>query len=256
MTDHSRDDALTDRQFERLLEGARQLPEPRDFEARFVVLVAGRLGLRGGEIAHLSADWIDEDQRVISIPEHDPCTKGKDGGVCGYCRERAAEHVDAYNLSLDEATELVDEEMGDVDLPDQKIEELARERMDEHNISLEDALAERWEPKTSNGARTIPFDLTARTQIAVERFAERYDVFPKARVAVNRRVSEAASAADLDARVYPHALRATAANQMAMNDVSAHSLLALMGWSDIETARAYIKASEENAAREIRSKFR
>lgn len=256
MTNHSREDALTDRQLELLLEGARELPEPHDFEARAVIMIAGRLGLRGGEIAHLRADWIDEDRRMIDIPEYDPCEKGKNGGVCGYCRERAKDRVDAHNLSHDEARDIVQEEFGEADLADDQLDTLAEQKRSEHNMALESALDERWEPKTENGARSIPYDLDARTEIVIERFADRYDIFPKARIAVNRRVNEAVAAAGLEGRIYPHALRATAANQMAMNDVSAHSLLAIFGWSDIETARAYIKASEENAAREIRSKCR
>lgn len=256
MTEHSRDHALTDRQFEQLIEGARSLPEPRRFEALLVIHLAGRLGMRGGEIAHLSADWVDTDRRMLEIPEHDPCSKGKDGGVCGYCRDRARDHVESMNIDLDEAKDLVREDLGDVDLPEEKIEELAREKQREENITLDEALAKRWEPKTENGARSIPYDFDTRTQLLVEQFVEEYDVFPKARVAVNRRVSEAKEASDLDARVYPHSLRATAASSMAVHDVSAYGLMGMFGWADLETARSYIKASDETAAKEVRSKYR
>lgn len=256
MTKHSRDDALTDRQFERLLQGARTLPDPFAFEATLVIQLAGILGMRGGEIAHLSAEWIDTDRRVIEIPEHDPCTKGKDGGVCGYCRERAREHVEAINISVDEAMELVREEFDDVELPEEKVRRLAEKKQEEHNITMEQALSERWEPKTENGARLIPYDFNTRTQLAIEEFVENYTIFPKARVAVNRRVDEAVDAADIDARVYPHSLRATAASSMALHDVSAYGLMGMLGWKDLETARNYIKASDETAAKEVRSAFR
>lgn len=256
MTEHSRDHALDAREFERLLEGARELPEPWDFEARLVIHLAGRLGFRGGEIAHLKVDWIDFDRRVIEIPKYDPCTKGKDGGVCGYCRERAKDHLKSNNLTQAEAVELVEEELGDVEIAEEKVEELAAEKRRERHKTLQEALDERWEPKTENGARSVPFDFDIRTQMVVEEFAERYDIFPKARVAVNRRVSEAAEAACLEDRVYPHALRATAATSMALHDVSAYSLMGILGWADLETARSYIRASDENAAKEIRSKHR
>lgn len=232
------------------------LPDPQAFEARLVIHAAGRLGLRGGEIAHLGADWVDLDRRMVDIPEHDHCEKGKDGGVCGYCRERAAEHLEAYNYDLEEAREVIQEEIGDVEISEEKLDELARERIADRNITLETALAERWEPKTINGARSIPYDFDVRTELVVEEFVDEYDVFPKARVAVNRRVREAAEAADLDGRIYPHALRATAANRMALHDVSAYSLMGVMGWADIQTARAYIQASDENAAMEVRAKHR
>lgn len=256
MTKHSRDDALSERQFELLLEGARELPSPQNFEARLVILLAGRLGMRGGEIAHLSTDWIDEDRRLIEIPDHDPCTKGRNGGVCGYCREQARGHLDSHNLSHEEAREVVDEEFGDVDLDAEQLDELAEERREEHNKTMDEALQMRWNPKTANGARSIPYDFDVRTMLAVERFAERYDIFPKARVAVNRRVSEAVEASVLEDDVYPHALRATAASSMALRDVSAHSLMGIMGWGDLETARVYIRASDETAAKEIRAKYR
>ena len=51
-TRHTHEDVLTDRQFELLLEACTALPAPHDFEARFICLIAGRLGLRAGEIAH------------------------------------------------------------------------------------------------------------------------------------------------------------------------------------------------------------
>lgn len=55
--------------------------------------------------------------------------------------------------------------------------------------------------------------------------------------------------------IYPHALRATAATEMALYDISAAALSSIMGWSDISTARAYIRASDENAAKEVRAKL-
>lgn len=256
MTQHSRDDALSERQFEELLEGARQLDEPWDFEARLVILLAGKLGMRGGEIAHLSAEWIDENRRMIDIPERDTCKKGKNGGPCGYCRERAREHLDSHNYTQEEAEELVREEMGDVEIGDDAVAQLAEEKMDKHNKSLGQALEKRWEPKTKNGARSIPYDIDMRVQMVVEEFLENYDIFPKARVAVNRRVTEATEAAGIEERVYPHALRATAATEMALHDVSSYSLMGILGWADIETARSYIQASDENAAKEVRAKHR
>lgn len=81
-TRHTHEDALTERAYEQLLEGCAELPRPRRFEARFVCLMAGRLGLRAGEITHLKKDWIDWDRKLIRIPQHEPCD-------CGYCRRQA-----------------------------------------------------------------------------------------------------------------------------------------------------------------------
>jgi len=68
---HSKEDALDDREFELLLEGARKLggsdyyygPDPL-----FTIQVLGRLGLRRGELAHLSEEWIDWRNEMI-VPQ-------------------------------------------------------------------------------------------------------------------------------------------------------------------------------------------
>jgi hypothetical protein len=46
-----------------------------------------------------------------------------------------------------------------------------------HNdaLSIEDAVASRWHPKTVVSARLIPFDLSLRLELCVECFANRYD---------------------------------------------------------------------------------
>lgn len=69
MTRHSREDALSERDFELLLEGATQYKQ--SLQARFVVLVAGRLGLRSGEIAHLRGDWLDWRRNMIRDERHE-----------------------------------------------------------------------------------------------------------------------------------------------------------------------------------------
>ena len=58
-TRHTHEDVLTDHQFELLLEAYTALPAPHDFEARFICLIAGRLGLRAGEIAHFQTTRVN-----------------------------------------------------------------------------------------------------------------------------------------------------------------------------------------------------
>jgi len=255
MTRHSREDALTEREFVLLLEGARDLPSPQAFQTRFCIYGTARLGLRAGELAHFSTEWIDHRERLVEVPSHDPCRKGKrPGEVCGYCRARAKDHVENTNLTVDDARELLEEEYDD--LADEALEKMAEKKVEDTNITLEEALSERWEPKTEAGARAIPFDHDVRLQLCIERFAERYDQWPRSRATVNRRINAAAENADLEARVYPHALRATAASAFAYKEISPYALMSIMGWSDLATARTYIQASDENAAREVRAKHR
>ncbi|MFD1514455.1 hypothetical protein [Halomarina rubra] len=51
---NSKEDALSDRQFQLLLEGARRLDAPYANQARFIIFATGRLGMRAGEVAHMS----------------------------------------------------------------------------------------------------------------------------------------------------------------------------------------------------------
>lgn len=98
-TRHTHEDVLTDREFELLLEACSSLPEPRDLQARFVCLAAGRLGLRAGEIAHFRADWLNWDRMLLRIPQHEPCE-------CGYCRRQASQETTHNDqLSQEDAME-------------------------------------------------------------------------------------------------------------------------------------------------------
>jgi len=252
---HSKEDALTEREFELLLEGARELKAPFDFEARLCILLAGKLGLRAGEIAHLKADWIDWYGRSIDIPDHEPCTDGTvDGEVCGYCRGRAIDRLTTNNLTIDEAKAELRAEF-DREFDAEALHAMALERRDAVNITFDEAIAERWTPKTPTSARSVPFDFDMRTQLCIERFGDRYDAFPKSRATVNRRINRAAEHAGLES-VYPHCLRATSASFHAMRDVSPYALMSIMGWERLSTARVYIQGNEENAAKEVRSKHR
>ena len=114
-------------------------------------------------------------------------------------------------------------------------------------------MASRWHPKTANSSRVIPFDISLRVELCIDRFLDRYEAFPKSRSTINRRVSEAADEAGLTGRVYPHCLRATAASFHAYQGVSPVPLQALMGWNDLSTAQKYIRISGAATAKAIRN---
>ena len=110
----------------------------------------------------------------------------------------------------------------------------------------------RWHPKTVASAQSIPIDLSLRLELCLERFTDRYESFPGSRTTINRRVTAAAEAADIDGRVYPHCLRATAASYHAYQGVAPVPLQALMGWSDLATAQKYIRISGRAMADALR----
>jgi len=255
---HSREDAITDREFETLVEATYEIKDCHALEARLALYATGKLGMRGGELAHLEESWVDWKDRVIEIPEHSHCTKGKlEGEICGYCRRRAEEELETNNLTTDEAIQAIHHEYDSEtlrQLGEDGIQKLAAELMDEVNITREEAISRRWKPKTEKSARRIPYDFDVRVEMTLERFFEEYDGWSKSKSTLNRRINRLAEHAGID--VYPHALRATAASAHASRGVSAFALMSTMGWSDISTARMYINSNAEQANREIRSKHR
>jgi len=63
----SRDDALDDREFEQLLQAC----DPKRPRERLVILLAGDLGMREGEIALVRRSWINFQRGQVVIPSKD-----------------------------------------------------------------------------------------------------------------------------------------------------------------------------------------
>lgn len=215
---HSKDAALTDREFELLLEGASKMDDYYGDQASVALLVLGRLGLRRGELAHMQADWLNHRQRMVTIPFHEPCTSGRDGGPCGACRQIAQQRVE-YNADL----------------------------------SLEEALDDTWKAKTPAAARDVYYGFSARVTMHLERFFDQFDEWVWTPQSVNRRVERAAEHADgLDADdIHPHALRATAATYHAGKGLELNALLQHFGWAQPSTAQRYLSRNGQNTARQL-----
>jgi integrase len=216
MVRHSHEDALSEASFKQLVEAAKELEEPYDAECVAVLYLGGRLGLRAGEIAHVRESWVNREQKVIEVPRHSECRSGKNGNICGYCRKRAQSAVD-------------------------------------HNedLTMQEALENRWEPKTEKGVRAVPYDFDPGVEAVVEAFFEEHDSWPTARIGVNRRVDRVAEAANYSDRVYPHALRATAASWHASRGVPPAALQALMGWAQLAVADKYVRLTGTATSRAL-----
>lgn len=216
---HSKEDALDDRDYELLLEGASRMDDYYGDQATFAILVLGRLGLRRGELTHMRESWVDWRQEQISVPLQQDCHGERDGdGPCGTCRQLAKQRVE-YNEEL----------------------------------SFEEALADQWHAKTPAAARDVYFGFDARARLHMERFFDKYDGWAWAAAAVNRRIKRAAERADgLDPDdVYPHALRATAASYHAGRGLETLSLMQMMGWAQLSTAQVYVSRNSRNTARQL-----
>lgn len=217
MTRNSHQDAITESEFDRLVSTTKGLPAPYDEECEYVLLAAGRLGMRAGELCHLTPEWVNEERSRIEIPPHDPCEKGKYGEICGYCSKQAA---------------------------------LAAQHDEDLNIL--DAMEQRWEPKTAHAIRAIPYDFDEQLATRFEELVGDTG-YPKSRVSVNRRVNRVAEAAGMDrSDIYPHALRATAATHHAYRGLPPSALQSMFGWADISVANKYIRLTGEQTARALR----
>lgn len=216
MVRHSHEDAIDEASYDALVATTEELEPPFDEECLVVLVLAGRLGLRAGEIAHLRAEWVDTEREVIEIPRHSDCRSGKAGSICGYCHKRAASAVEHHD-----------------------------------DLTMQEALEERWEPKTANSARAVPYDFDAGVAAVVEAFVGDYDAWPTARIGVNRRVDRVAEAAGYDERIYPHCLRATAAEYHASEGLTTNPLKSFMGWSQLEVAKKYIRLSGRQTSKAL-----
>lgn len=221
---YSKENALTEREFEMLLEGARELGQS-DFyyepDPVFTVYLLGRLGLRRGELVHLRESWINFKEQMIQIPEHEPCDMGKDGGRCGYCIQLAKQRADYAENDLDTET--------------------AKEWM--------------WVPKTRAASRDIYYGWDPRAEMYIERYfdSEEYTRYEASGAAVNRRVKKAAELGGLDPKdIHPHCLRATAATFHSAR-ISATALMQMFGWANLDTAELYVSRNSTNTARQLDS---
>jgi len=246
MVQNSKERALTPREFELLLEGARRIEKLRQRrEAVLAILLTGRLGFRAGELIHLREEWVDWRQQRIEIPRQTDCHLGEGDDCCGYCRQAAVQMVKHYE-------------------PDEGEDSMARTRermLNRHledgfragdRLSVDEAKTVRWFAKTDAAAREVPYGWDPRVELAIERFFDKGRAgWMLSKTALNRRLNKALkNAEELTIRsTMPHGLRATAASYHAGRGVPALALQSLLGWADMQTARRYIRQSPDNTER-------
>lgn len=217
---HSREDALDAREFELLFEGAQGLDGDKSLQASAAVLLLGRLGLRRGEMAHMQSDWLDKRNQMIEVPYHQECHGSRiNDEPCGDCCQ------------------------------------LAEQRAEHTDVTVEEAIEQQWQAKTPAAAREVYYGFSSRCQVYIERLLDHYGSWPLSPQGVYRRVSSAAANAQelSEDDVFPHALRATAATYHAGRGLELSSLLQMMGWARPSTAERYLARSSQNTARQLDS---
>lgn len=269
--ERSSDEALRQTTFVRLYRGALRIYNPRDsnsfkrmLEACFIILLAGRLGLRTGEIQHVREAWIDWRRGEIVIPRHDPCGCKN----CWIAAVRKAtddedtlrqEIRNVFEDSIPDATpEEIDEfvEQAIVDEPDLVPETLVEmglletrqtkiaDHAKDEDLTPHDVLyQERWQPKYPRSARRVPFGHSRRLTAVLFEFFNEFDCLGMTQVTMRNRVKEAAELADgVDPEnITIRGLRATAATHYATVIRNPGRLQDLMGWERIETASSYLR---------------
>lgn len=200
----SADRAITQDQFRTLLSAADEFEPLLDLQAKFMLFCLGRLGMRIGEFIHMKDHWIDSENEWVSIPEHQPCDQGEDGGICGGCRSLAKQMADTNDMDLQNAKDLY------------------------------------WKAKTIRAARDIPYSFHDECGQTLQAYFDEFDHVLASRTKVARLCDKIADEAGLNANVTPHGLRATAAMYHVETGLDMWGLQSLMGWSYPNTARRYI----------------
>lgn len=124
-------------------------------------------------------------------------------------------------------------------------------RLDEIEESKVDKIKKTaWKPKTTSGIRMMP--IRERAYKYIEDYFESEDDIGCSRQTIFNHIKSLARKSSITKKIYPHSLRSTGATLWGQTGISATSLCAIMGWSDIETAYNYVKADMESAVREAR----
>lgn len=216
-TTESKEDALTEMEFERFFDSTYSFDQEKALECRFLAVVLGRLGLRRGEACHIQSDWIDWDHHLIQIPRHYDCTDGRDGGRCACCRQ------------------------------------LARQKARRDNLPIDDVLEDYWTPKSEAARREIYFGSDPRVRLAIERFFDRWSEWPWSVTVINRRVDDVTERTEglSTDQVRPHSLRSSAATHQAYLGMDLWDLLNFFGWERISTAEKYLSRNALRTARNM-----
>jgi len=97
-----------------------------------------------------------------------------------------------------------------------------------------------WLPKTKKSARVIPV-FNKRLIKMLKSYFEYHDKFELNRFQIWERVKKVSGKALPDKRLYPHALRATCATNLARKGFGAYDLTTFLGWESIATANSYVR---------------
>lgn len=114
-----------------------------------------------------------------------------------------------------------------------------------------------WEPKTEAGIRAVPI-----LPEAEEVFRMFFALYPKVMEQIPSRGSayyhlqKVAKRAEIEHKVFPHALRGTFATMLATEGFTPFEIQDVMGWKNVETASDYIRLGGQRVKEAFDKKWR
>jgi len=229
-------DALEPDTYYRLYQGALQIDNyERRLIACFVILVAGRLGLRIAEIQHLREEHIHWKRGEICIPHKDPC-------ACYRCWVQALDKWGRKGLK--ELQQLGEWESGvkwkSLGVDEREAVVAEADYCTPENLA-DIVYTEKFSPKYDRSARVIAFGWSYRITACLMTFFDEFDCLEPQQFSINRLLKEAADNADgLNPKyISAHRLRATGETFFADISIDPKMLRDLAGWQQMSTGDNY-----------------
>ena len=154
----------------------------------------------------------------------------------------------------------VDFEHGIISIPSYKpcacsyCRAIAKKRTEYKYISKEEIKKYLWQPKSKSCVRNISFSSYPEVKDILIKFFTKYEKCPFTVNEINKLIVDLGELAGLK-NVFPHALRATAAVQFAIDGANAETIQAIMGWKDISIANTYVRMAGKQAAESIDTEY-
>jgi len=229
-------DALEPDTYFRLYMGALQIESyERRLIACFVILVAGRLGLRVGELQHLREEHIHWKRGELCIPDLDPC-------ACKRCWIGALDKWGRKGLKELQEDGEWDNEANWKSMSAAEKEEVTdkADYCTPKNLT-QIVYSDQFTPKYDRSARVIAFGWSYRLTACLMTFFDEFDCLERRRDPINRLLKEAAKNADgVDPEhISVHRLRATGETFFADISIDPKMLRDLGGWQQLKTGDKY-----------------
>ena len=227
----SANDALLPSQLQHLIDNAKN-----DID-KFILTVLGECGLRAGELLHMRKGWIHVDDEEAEIFGHNYIDIPSSGQMCD-CEECKIQKF--YQIRLKRYKKKYNVKHATTEW----FRKMQKKYYRLKRLNKLPELKRRWKPKSKKGAGKIP--VNEKTGKVIKEFFEKYNGLHMTRRTLYNRVSKHGLKILPDEHVYPHALRASVATNLANSGkFTTTDLRSFMRWSSISLADHYVKSDEK-----------